>query len=247
VIRDGRLAICVVLSVVGHFAVARTLDRLPRRQETPEKRLVSIRVVSPPPAPEPPPEPAAPQPIVPKAIPHELPRAHRPTTTTPPEAVPKVLPPPDLLPHAGDSTAPVFGVTIESTSSSGTGPSVPVGNSIVAPGKHAAESGAAKALAPPVPEYQVTTMPLPQGRCVGKYTDEAKQAAIEGTVVLDLVIAETGCVREVRVVSGLDHGLTEAAIAAVKECRFSPGERDGIAVPVRVRQFKIRFLLENAE
>jgi hypothetical protein len=68
----------------------------------------------------------------------------------------------------------------------------------------------------PVAAYEVTKMPLPQGRCVGKYTEEAKQAAIEGTVVLDLVVGADSRVREVRVVSGLGHGLTEASIAAAK-------------------------------
>lgn len=86
-------------------------------------------------------------------------------------------------------------------------------------------------------------MPLPQGRCAGRYTDEAKAAAIEGTVVLDLVVGDNGRVREVSVVSGLGYGLTAAAITAVKECRFSPGEKDGTPVPVRVRGFKIRFVL----
>jgi hypothetical protein len=47
------------------------------------------------------------------------------------------------------------------------------------------------------------------------------------------------------VVSGLEHGLTEAAVAAIKECRFTPGEKDGLPVPVRVRGFKIRFLMQN--
>jgi hypothetical protein len=45
------------------------------------------------------------------------------------------------------------------------------------------------------------------------------------------------------VVSGLTHGLTEAAITALRECRFSPGKKSGEAVPVRVRGFKIRFVL----
>ena len=90
-------------------------------------------------------------------------------------------------------------------------------------------------------------MPLPQGRCVGKYTEEAKRAAIEGTVVLDLIVSETGRARDIHVVSGLGHGLTEAAVAALKECRFSPGEKDGKPVPVRVRGFKIRFLMQDEE
>jgi protein TonB len=93
----------------------------------------------------------------------------------------------------------------------------------------------------------VTTMPLPQGRCIGQYTDEAKRAAVEGTVVLDLVVGEDGRVREVQVVSGLGFGLTAAAIAAAKACRFTPGEKDGDPVPVRVRGFKIRFVLQGEE
>jgi hypothetical protein len=42
-------------------------------------------------------------------------------------------------------------------------------------------------------------------------------------------------------VSGLDHGLTAAAIAALKACRFSPGQKNGVPVPVRIREFKVRF------
>ena len=90
-------------------------------------------------------------------------------------------------------------------------------------------------------------MPLPQGRCAGKYTEEAKQAALEGTVVLDLVVGENGRARDIQIVSGLPHGLTQAAVAALKECRFSPGEKDGVPVPVRVRGFKIRFLMQDAD
>jgi protein TonB len=102
-------------------------------------------------------------------------------------------------------------------------------------------------LAAPVPAYEVTTMPLPQGRCEGKYTPDAMRAAIEGTVILDVIVSETGRVRDVHVVSGLGHGLTEAAVAAVKGCRFSPGEKDGRAVPVRIPGYKIRFLLPTDE
>ena len=88
-------------------------------------------------------------------------------------------------------------------------------------------------------------MPLPKGRCTGEYTEEARQAAIEGTVVLDLVVGEDGVVRDIVVVHGLDHGLTGAAVAAAKRCRFTPGERNGQPVPVRVRGFKITFYLQG--
>jgi len=164
---------------------------------------------------------------------------------TTPTLPPREAPPPEPTPSAGTSTTPVFGVTMESTSQAGSGPAMPVGNSARAPARRddAAAASRPAALAPPVPAYEVTTMPLPQGRCAGRYTDEAKAAAIEGTVVLDLVVGENGRVREVTVVSGLEYGLTAAAITAVKECRFSPGEKDGTPVPVRVRGFKIRFVL----
>lgn len=97
--------------------------------------------------------------------------------------------------------------------------------------------------AQPVAAGEVRKTPLPPGRCVGKYTDEARAAATEGVVVLDLTVDETGRTRDITVVQGLPHGLTEAAVAALEACRFMPGEREGKPIAVRVRGFKIRFLL----
>jgi periplasmic protein TonB len=241
VIRNWRLVVCVLASIVGHFAAARGLQRLPARAHAPVKRLATVRLVAPPPV-DPPPEP--PVEAKPPPVPHERPRAAARSATPAAEPVRPVAPP-EPLPAAGDSRTPVFGVSMESTSQAATGPSLPVGNSSR---PEARDVGAAVPRPlPPVSAAEVTTMPLPQGRCAGEYTDEARRAAIEGTVVLDLVIGEDGRVREVHVVTGLSHGLTEAAIAAAKACRFSPGEKDGIPVPVRVRGFKIRFLLQNEE
>ena len=45
--------------------------------------------------------------------------------------------------------------------------------------------------------------------------------------------------RDIRRVSGLAHGLSEAAIAAAVACQFSPGEKDGTHVAARIRGFKI--------
>lgn len=88
-------------------------------------------------------------------------------------------------------------------------------------------------------------MPLPHGRCAGKYTDAARAAGIEGVVVLDLVVDASGHAREITVVEGLGDGLTEAAIEALRRCTFTAGEKDGKPVPVRVRGFKIRFMLDE--
>jgi protein TonB len=183
-------------------------------------------------------------------------RAHA-AAATPPAPTPVQPPPPSDQPPppAGDTAGPpVFGVSMESTSTAGGGPAMRVGGGAGrgpgGPGEGDGDGerrrGAGDAITP-VPAYEVTTMPLPQGRCAGRYTEEAKQAAVEGTVVLDLIVDDTGRARDVHVVSGLGHGLTEAAIAALKACHFSPGEKDGKPVPVRVRGFKIRFILQDAD
>ena len=249
---DRRLVVCAVASVAGHVAFARGLAHLPRRTERPAGRVVSIRVVEPPPA-EPQPEPAKVAEPAPAPAPQPPTRARprvRPTMAEARPARPTEAPPPDQAPVPGAATgaAPVFGVTMESTSQASGGPSMRVGNTARPDdGTSASRSGGGtpKGGAEPVPAYEVTTMPLPQGRCAGKYTDDAKAAGVEGTVVLDLVVGENGRTRDIHVVSGLGHGLTEAAVEALKACRFSPGEKDGVAVPVRVRGFKIRFLMQD--
>ncbi len=88
-------------------------------------------------------------------------------------------------------------------------------------------------------------MPTMQGECRGKYTDEARDAGIEGTVMLDLVVGEDGKARDIKVVKGLGHGLDEAAIAALARCRFKPGLRNGQAVAVQLRAFKVRFFIND--
>jgi protein TonB len=247
---DRRIVVCVVLSVGAHVAFARAMRGLPRRADAPATRVVSIRVVSAPPAPEPPPEPTQPQPApAPKPAPAERPRAHRAAPTlTPPTASEDVPPPTHAAAPSDTPGTPVFGVSMESTSQAGGGPSMPVGSPGGPPEGHGGGATDAKGKGEgvaPVPAYEVTKMPLPHGRCTGKYTDEAKLAAVEGTVVLDIVVDAEGRVRDVHVVSGLPHGLTEAAIAAMKACTFSPGQKGDVTVPVRIREFKIRFTLQS--
>ncbi|HVV87686.1 MAG TPA: TonB family protein, partial [Kofleriaceae bacterium] len=159
-------------------------------------------------------------------------------------AAPHDVPPDPRAVTTGPTTdTPVFGVTMESTSPAATGPAMPVGNTS-RPQPGPAPAQAAAPLAAPVAAYQATVMPLPQGRCAGTYTDEARQAGVEGTVVVDLTVGADGRTRDLQVVSGLPHGLTEAALTALRGCRFTPGEKDGAKVAVRIRGFKIRFVLD---
>ncbi len=243
-----KLLVCAAASVVAHFALERGLQRLPPSGPLHFDHKIAIQVIEPPKQ-EPPPEPPKeepPKPPPPKQEIHEAPRAHVPRPEAP---QPKDVPPPDKPPTTADTTdVPTFGVTMESTSQGGNGPAIPVGNTTKpTPSKGSAAPAEVKQLAEPVAAFEATKMPLPQGRCVGKYTEDAKTAGLEGTVVLDLIVAEDGRVRDVQIVQGLGKGLSEAAIAALRACRFSPGEKDGKPVPVRVRGFKIHFVLAEAE
>jgi protein TonB len=63
------------------------------------------------------------------------------------------------------------------------------------------------------------------------YTDDARSAAIEGRVRVEITVDETGAVTSARVLAGLGHGLDESALAAAKGSTFAAAVRCG--KPVR--------------
>lgn len=77
-----------------------------------------------------------------------------------------------------------------------------------------------------------------------RYTGEAIQAHVEGSVVVEAVVLETGEVGDVRVVRSLDaeYGLDEACVEAVKEWQFEPGTKGGTPVAVLV-EVELSFTL----
>lgn len=66
------------------------------------------------------------------------------------------------------------------------------------------------------------------------YTDEARRRAIEGDVVLQIVVRADGTVGDVRVLHTLAAGLEQRAVDAVRQWRFSPARRQGEPVDVLV-------------
>ena len=66
------------------------------------------------------------------------------------------------------------------------------------------------------------------------YTDEARRRAIEGNVVLQIVVRADGSVGDVHVVHTLAGGLEQRAVDAVRQWRFSPAHHQGSAVDVMV-------------
>ena len=65
-----------------------------------------------------------------------------------------------------------------------------------------------------------------------RYTDEAKQARVVGTVILRSVIQTNGSADILKVVKPLPFGLTESALEALQQWRFMPAVRNGKEIPV---------------
>jgi len=77
-----------------------------------------------------------------------------------------------------------------------------------------------------------------------EYTAEGRRLKIEGDVALDVVFLANGTVQVKGVVSGLGHGLDEAAARAAQQIKFKPAKRDGEVVdfPARVRiEFRLAY------
>ena len=73
----------------------------------------------------------------------------------------------------------------------------------------------------------VTKKAVITGKPEPGFTEQARKFNVIGTVRLRAILAATGEMTGISVVKGLPHGLTEKAIAAAKQMRFKPAEKDG--------------------
>jgi TonB family protein len=71
---------------------------------------------------------------------------------------------------------------------------------------------------------RVLAKPEPQ------YTEAARKYSITGAVVLRGVISTEGRLTSIRILKRLPHGLTQAAVAAAKQIKFTPAVKDGLTV-----------------
>jgi TonB family protein len=76
-----------------------------------------------------------------------------------------------------------------------------------------------------------------------QYTDEARDAKIEGSVVLSVVIGTDGKAHDINVVKHLGGGLDEKAVEAVQMWSFNPGQKNGQLVKVRA-QIEVNFKMK---
>ena len=68
-----------------------------------------------------------------------------------------------------------------------------------------------------------------------RYTEEARQNGIRGSVILRVVFGADGRLYDIQVLHGLPQGLTETAIEAVKKIKFRAAVRNGAPVNVRMQ------------
>lgn len=74
------------------------------------------------------------------------------------------------------------------------------------------------------------------------YAEEARQARLQGKVVLAIVVGSDGKAHDLKVTRSLGLGLDEKAIAAVSEWVFRPGSRQGQPVNVQA-MIEVNFRL----
>ena len=224
----------VGVSLAVHAGVLLWLSLTPA-PVAPAKRateLVVVEVERPPPPPRV--EPPKPEPVQvtrppPRRLAFRRPEPPPPNEPPPPEAKPAEPPP------------VVVGLTLRSTTTAGTF-DAPVGNTLTGktPDKAADPSSVRPA---PVPLYELDSQPTVIGEVRIPYPEDARSRGIEGTVVLSVLVDETGHVRTVKVLSGPGGGLDQAAAKAVERIRFRPATRKGQPVAAQIT-YRYTFLLD---
>jgi TonB family protein len=66
------------------------------------------------------------------------------------------------------------------------------------------------------------------------YTEAARAAKIQGTVLMQVVVAPDGTAGQIEVVRSVDVGLDQRAVEAVSKWKFKPGIKDGQPVSVQI-------------
>jgi TonB family protein len=86
------------------------------------------------------------------------------------------------------------------------------------------------------------TPPVPITRVEPEFTELARDAGYQGTVLMQLIVDPEGQVKDPRVVKPVGLGLDEEALKAVQQWKFRPGMKDGQPVSV-FAQIEVTFRL----
>ena len=223
--------------------------------ELTERKLEQKKKPPPPPPDEPKKEEPKPEPIQPKKVvrkrPKKAPPPPPPESETPPEPD---TPPNDEPPDTGPKT---FGIQMEGGTQAGPGQgvAVPVGDSLaVSPtirkrGKKKVSkkkpSGFKKTYkrGEMAPVAVVTTRPKVRKRVMPDYPERLRELGIEGRVVLELTIDESGKVIKIKVLRGLRPELDQAAKDAAQKMLFAPATVGGTPVKIKI-PYTFTFVLD---
>ena len=74
------------------------------------------------------------------------------------------------------------------------------------------------------------------------YSEDARKARYQGTVVIEAIVKKDGSVDVIRVVRSVGYGLEERAMNALRQWKFNPARRNGQAVDVAVN-IEVNFRL----
>lgn len=126
-------------------------------------------------------------------------------------------------------------------------PQPPSPSSTVAPAQPPGSSAVAAPPQPPAPPStpagdeevfmakDTTTKVVILSRPEPRYTEEAKRNRVNGRVMLTAVFSSSGEVTNIQVVEGQPDGLTESAVEAARQIKFTPAMKDGRSVSQQVR------------
>ncbi len=151
---------------------------------------------------------------------------------------PTVIGPPQLhLPQLGQMGDPLSGIIGPPSSGTGSGGGIGngsgggVGSGIgpgVGPGRGGGIGGGYYRVGGGVSAPRAIYAPDPE------YSDEARKAKYQGTVILWVVVGPEGRVHDIRVQRSLGMGLDDKAVEAVRTWKFEPARKDGQPVPVQI-------------
>jgi TonB family protein len=89
---------------------------------------------------------------------------------------------------------------------------------------------------------QGVSAPVPVTQMEPGYSEEARVAQLQGTVLVSAEIGTDGLAHNIQVVRGLGLGLDEKAVEAIQQWIFKPGMKDGQPVPV-MASIEVNFRL----
>jgi TonB family protein len=159
---------------------------------------------------------------------------------------PTVVVPPEIkLPTVGPMGDPMANVTGPASNGTGSGGGLGSGSGGgvgsgrgpgVGPGWGGGIGGGAYRVGGGVSAPRAIYQPDPE------YSEEARKAKWQGTVVLWVVVGPDGRAHEIRVQRSLGMGLDEKAMEAVRSWKFEPAKKDGQPVAVQVN-IEVNFRL----